>query len=60
MRCRGGWRFEAAPGVGGLTNTPTAALHTTGVVNEALAEAKGRRGEEGSDYLSEVSVKISK
>ena len=47
MRCRGGRRFEAAPGVGGLTNTPTAALHTTGVVNEALAEAKGRRGEEG-------------
>ena len=60
MRCWGGWRFEASPGVGGLTSIPTAALRTTDVVNEAPAEAKGRRGEEGSDYLSEVSVKISK
>ena len=51
MRCWGGWRFEAFPGVGGLTSTPTAALRTTGVVNEAPAEAKGRRGEEGPGWV---------
>ena len=42
--CWGGWRCEAAPGLGGLTSAPAAGPHTAGVLNEArLGQGQERR-----------------